>query len=215
MRILLAGLIVTAGTVFASEQEPTRVTSASNVRLRSTPSENADVVAHLPLGTDLIQLETGGDGAGWTRVRLPTGQDGWLPTRLTRSFARARRHEVVESIIQERLPRKGDGFAARAELSELAERALKDAPDPETAGRFALSWVRATSSTLEAVPRQRGRQPPYTEWLAPRAGIVVYNEPGGRLDDSPVASVEAARRARALGVGRRTGVGSRGEWPAG
>ena len=179
MRILVAGLIVTAGTAFAFAQEPTRITSVSNVRLRATPSEHADVVAHLPLGTDLVQLETGGDGASWTRVRLPGGQDGWVPTRLTRSLSRSRRHEVLESIIEERLPRKGDGFAARAELSALAESALKSAPDSETGGRFALHWVRATSSALQAVPRGGGRQAPYKEWLEPRAGVVVYNEPGG------------------------------------
>jgi hypothetical protein len=180
MRILVAGLIVTAGTAFAAAQEPTRITSASNVRLRSTPSEHAAVVVTLPLGTDLIQLETGGDGASWTRVRVPGGQDGWLPTRLTRSLKAARRSDVVEAIIQDRLPRRGDGFAARAELADFVERERKLASDPETAGRLALAWVRAMSAALAAVPFARGTQPPYKSWLASKANTVVYNEPGGR-----------------------------------
>ena len=115
MRVLVAGLIVSAGSVLVSAQEPTRLTSASNVRLRASPSDSAAVVATLPLGTELVQLESGGEGGSWTRVRVPmTGQDAWLPTRLTRSLVKTRRAEVVDSIIQERLARKGDGFAARA-----------------------------------------------------------------------------------------------------
>jgi hypothetical protein len=190
MRILVTGLVLCVAlwpsalglwpSVLAASQEPTRITVASNIRLRATPSGNAAVVAHLPLGTDLVTLDTAGDGGGWIRVRLPDGQDGWLPTRLTRSLAAARRHEVIESIIGDRLPRKGDGFAARAELTALAERGLKDAPDAETAGRFALHWVRAMSSTLEGVPLARGTRPPYRDWLAARNDTIVYNEPGGR-----------------------------------
>ena len=222
MRILVAGLIVSAGSVLVPAQEPTRITSASNVRLRATPSDSAAVVATLPLGTELVQLESGGEGGSWTRVRVPIGGsharmerasdseriggaergslgpasdavggaagtkppgsilDGWLPTRLTRSLVKTRRADAIDSILQERLARKGDGFAARAELADFVERELKLAPDPETAGRLALAWVRAMSATLEAVPFARGTQPPYKSWLASRADAVVYNEPGGR-----------------------------------
>jgi hypothetical protein len=231
MRILVAGLIVSAGSVLVSAQEPTRITSASNVRLRAAPSDGAAVVATLPLGTELVQLESGGEGGSWTRVRLPVHAnqalhgsaatlafmkrasdservggaergswgpasdavggaagakppgfplDGWLPTRLTRSLVKTRRADAIDSILQERLARKGDGFAARAELADFVERELKLAPDPETAGRLALAWVRAMSATLEAVPLARGTRPPYKSWLTSRANAVVYNEPGGR-----------------------------------
>jgi hypothetical protein len=180
MRILVAGLVVSAGSLAVFAQEPTRITAASNVRLRATPSESAPVVASLPLGTDLVQLDTGGEGATWTRVRTAGGHDGWLPSRLTRSLSASRRIEVIESIVQERLARKGDTFGPRAELIDLVERTQKDAQDPEAAGRLALAWVRATTSALEAVPFGRGKQPPYKDWLASRAGSVVYNEPGGR-----------------------------------
>jgi hypothetical protein len=180
MRILVAGLVVSAGSLVVCAQEPTRITAASNIRLRATPSESAAVVASLPLGTDLVQLDTGGEGATWTRVRTAGGHDGWLPSRLTRPLTPSRRVEVIESIVQERLARKGDTFGPRAELIDLVERAQKDVEDPEAAGRLALDWVRATTSALEAVPFMRGRQPPYQDWLAARAGSIVYNEPGGR-----------------------------------
>jgi hypothetical protein len=182
MRIVFAGLIVSAGSVLVIAQEPTRLTAASNVRLRASPSEAAAVVASLPLGTELVQLESGGEGASWTRVRVTAGgsQDGWLPTRLTRSIVTARRPDVIEAIVEERFARKGDGFAARAELADFVERELKQASDPETAGRLARYWTRAMSGALDAVPHWRGNQPPYRSWLAARAGTVVYNEPGGR-----------------------------------
>ena len=163
MRILAAGLVVSASAFLTSAQEPTRITSASNVRLRASPQENAAVVATLRLGTDLFQLDTGGEGATWTRVRTT-----------------AKRIEVIEAIVRERLGRKGDGFAPRTELVDLVERARKEAQDPEVAGRFALNWVQTTSAALDAVPFGRGKLPPYKDWLACRADTVVYNEPCGR-----------------------------------
>lgn len=177
---MAAGLVVSASALLASAQEPTRITSASNVRLRASPADNAAVVATLPLGTDLFRLDDGAESAAWTRVRTTNGQDGWLPTRLTRSFTAARRLDVIDAIVKERLARTGDGFATRVELVDLVERAQKEMQDPEVAGRFALYWVRAMTGALRAVPVQRGKQPPYKDWLISRANIVVYSEPGGR-----------------------------------
>jgi hypothetical protein len=180
MRILVAGLVVSASALLTSAQEPTRITSASNVRLRVNPADTAAVVATLPLGTDLFRLDDGAEGAMWTRVRTTGGQDGWVPARLTRSVTSARRLDVIEAIVNERLSRTGDGFAARVELVDLVERAQKETQDPEVAGRFALYWVRATAAALEAVPRLLSKQPPYNDWLAARADTIVYNEPAGR-----------------------------------
>lgn len=176
MRILAAGLVVSASALLTSAQEPTRITSASNVRLRASPADSAAVVATLPLGTDLFRLDDGAESAAWTRVRTTNGQDGWLPSRLTRSFTATRRLDVIEAIVNERLARTGDGFATRAELVDLVERTQKETADPETAGRFALYWVRAMTGALKAVPLQRGKQPPCSDWLAARADKLVYSE---------------------------------------
>jgi len=176
MRILAAGLVVSASALLTSAQEPTRITSASNVRLRASPADNAAVVATLPLGTDLFRLDDGAESEAWTRVRTISGQDGWLPSRLTRSFTATRRLDVIEAIVKERVARTGDGFAARAELVDLIERAQKETQDPEVAGRFALYWVRAITVALKAVPSQRGKQPPCSDWLAARADEVVYSD---------------------------------------
>jgi SH3 domain-containing protein len=176
MRIVAAGLVVSASALLMSAQEPTRITSASNVRLRASPADNAAVVATLPLGTDLFRLDDGAESAAWTRVRTITGQDGWLPTRLTRSFTAARRLDVIDAIVKERLARTGDGFAARVELVDLVERAQKETQDPEVAGRLALYWVRAMTGALKAMPFQRGKQPPCSDWLAARADKVVYSD---------------------------------------
>lgn len=176
MRIVTAGLVVSASALLTSAQEPTRITSASNVRLRANPQENAAVVATLPLGTDLFRLDDGAESAAWTRVRTTNGQDGWLPTRLTRSFTAARRLDVIEALVKERLARTGDGFATRVELVDLVERAQKETRDPEVAGRFALYWVRAMTGALKGVPFQRGKLPPYKDWLAARTEIAVCNE---------------------------------------
>ena len=180
MRILVAGVVMSAGALLTSAQAPTRVTSNSNVRLRVSPQENAVVVATLPLGTDLFQLDTSGEGATWARVRTIAGQDGWLPTRFTRSLTTAKRLDVIEAIVRERLAREGDGFAPRAELIDLVERTRKEVEDPDVAGRFALYSVQATSAALETVPRILSKQPPYKNWAAARADTIVFNEPAGR-----------------------------------
>src|SRR5688572_22400414 len=107
MRLPLAGVVVMTLSVLhwpsgaAAAQEATRMTSASNVRLRGSNSEQAPIVATLPLGTPLIELEHGADG--WVRARLATGETGWLPARFTLRFTRTNKIQIIEGVIKERL----------------------------------------------------------------------------------------------------------------
>jgi hypothetical protein len=190
MRLGLAaiGLIGFGAVAFA--QSPTRITTAANVRLRAAPAETAAVVASLPLGADLLQLEASATQPAWVRVRTARG-DGWLPTRLTRKVTADSRIAVIEAVVQERLGRDGDSFAARAELVDFVAR-MRDtvASDPDTAGRFALHWLRAVHHAAAAVPRRLQKEEPYAPWLAVHGSAVFYNEIGGGFSLTRAAILE-------------------------
>ncbi len=138
MRAALPALILLISFLSASTvsaQVATRLTAASNVRLRAEAAESATVVASLPLGTELVQLDTGGADHTWVRVRPSTGPDGWLPVRLTRRIKAETRLDVIESLVRERLARSGDSFAARVELVALVERTIADLRRATRTGR--------------------------------------------------------------------------------
>jgi hypothetical protein len=176
---LITFLAVPEADLFA--QHATRLTTASNVRLRAAAQDAAAVVASVPLGTELVQLDTSGDHVSWVRVRTAGGPDGWLPARLTRKFNADTRIDVIDSIVRERLARKGDSFAARVELLDLVERTLSTlGAEPEPGGRFALHWLAALDNVAGAIPRSQSKSPPYAAWLGGRQSVLFFNELGGR-----------------------------------
>ena len=175
----MSALLAAAISVAFLAQEPSRLIAASNVRLRTSPAEAAEVVVGVPLGTALVQLESGGEGGGWVRLRLGDGRDGWTPSRLARRFTPETKVDVFETLIKERLGRSGDSFPGRAELVAFIDRVRPEIDEPEASGRFALHWLNAMSGALQAVPRGQAKRAPYADWLEARKSLVVYNEPGG------------------------------------
>ena len=167
-------LVCSATTTLA--QDASRLTTASNVRLRATPDDAAAVVASVPLGTELVQLDTGGAGTAWVRVRT-SGPDGWLPTRLTRRFTPETRLTAIAALVRERLTRQGDSFGARVELLDLVERTLSTLQtQPESGGQFALLWLRALDNVAVAIPGAQSKHDPYTRWLKTHDAVVYWHE---------------------------------------
>ena len=159
-------------------QDAGRLTSASNVRLRSEPVDSAGVVVTVPLGTALVGIETGGPDRTWLRVRTGDGKEGWVLTRLTRRFDAENRLDVIEQVVTERLARKGDSFAARAEVVDLLDRTIADASDAERAGRLALLWIRAVGVTATTLPAKHRLVDPYASWVEARKTTVWWDEVG-------------------------------------
>jgi hypothetical protein len=144
--VVIAGLLVawtTVGVPFANGQAaPERITAASNVRVRAEPSEEVPILATVPLGTSVSELEQTADGR-WLRVRLPDGTEGWMAAGLTRRVPVGERHRVVRRLIGERLARDGDAFRARVELVDLVERSAEGVADAEDAAEFAYLRLQA------------------------------------------------------------------------
>jgi hypothetical protein len=165
-----------------------RITAVSNATLRAMPASGAEVVAELPLGTELDNAGPAGLDKTWVRVRLADSREGWVLASLTRTLDPAWRWPVYDEIIGTRLARRGDGFPARAELVTFIERVAPEYTSSEGRAAIELARLRATRSALEAIPFGSARREPYASWLGARSDDVVYDEPGGQwiLASAPV-----------------------------
>ena len=189
--LVVSSLIVcTLGAQAASpivRTDVNRITAATNISLRATPAPDALAIAQLPLGTELIDAGPAGLDKTWIRVRLADNREGWILSNLTRTLDPVWRWPTFDRIISERLGRKGDGFAASAELVAFIDRVAPEYTDPDGRGRVELARIRAMAATLGAIPMSGGRREPYATWLASRKTEVVYDEPGGRWILAPAA----------------------------
>jgi hypothetical protein len=164
----------------AGSGNPVRITAATNLALRQTPSASATVVAYLPLGTEVTEVGPLGLDKTWLHVKLADNREGWLLATLTRLVEPSRRTATVEAIIVDRLGRRGDGPPACIEVVDLIERESAAVNDPQTAARFDLYHLRAVSTVLAAIRLNLGKRDPYMSWLDRHKSLVAYDEPGGR-----------------------------------
>jgi len=165
-----------------------RITVATNVTLRALPSTTAAAVAQLPLGTELVDAGLSDLDRTWVRVKTTDGREGWLRANLTKTIDAAWRWPTFDRIIAERLGRKGDGFAAQAELVAFIERVSPEYTDPEGRARIDLARVRAIQAALGSMPYDAGRREPYAAWINARKSDVTYDAPAGRwiLSSAPI-----------------------------
>jgi len=173
-------LIASTLTVRAAESDSNRITSSTNVTLRTMPSPDASAIAQLPLGTELVDAGPAGLDKTWVRVRLSDNREGWVLSNMTRTLDPIWRWPTFDRIIADRLGRKGDSFVSTAELVAFIERVAPEYTDPDGRGRIELARLRAMSSALSAIPMSGGRKEPYASWLKAHQPQVVYDEPGGR-----------------------------------
>src|SRR6267154_4199420 len=85
-----------------------RITNASNVRLRSSPSTDASVTAELPLGTEFVVLGQTNVAERWYHVMTDDHREGWVFGSLTTAIAAGRRDKTIEAIVEARLGSGGN-----------------------------------------------------------------------------------------------------------
>jgi len=176
-----------------------RITAVSNATLRAMPDAEAEAVAQVPLGTELVEAGPAGLEKTWVRVRLGDSREGWVLASLTREVDPVWRWPIFDEIISARLARKGDGFPARSELVAFVDRVAPEYTNPEGRAAIALARLRAIDAALDAIPFGGARREPYASWLAERRGEVVYDEPGGRwmLASGPIWALHDEHAASA------------------
>jgi hypothetical protein len=208
-RIAVATLlaVLASSVVPAAQGERTRITTASSVRLRASPSEQASIVATLPLGTELLEQPSGrrslsetldSDNRAWVRVKAAVAE-GWVLTGLTRPVTAGDRLDVIGDIVRRRLARD-DGFPIRVELLDFIEREQRRTSDRETSATLSLYRLKAIQAVLltigggfgphlttreqtngrRAAPVADGEWQQIKAWLAARQDLTFFDEPGDR-----------------------------------
>jgi hypothetical protein len=197
--------VLASSLVLAAQGQRTRITTASSVRLRANPSDQARVVATLPLGIELLEQQSGtrslsetldAGNRAWLRVKTPTAE-GWVLAGLTRAVTAGDRLEVSGDIVRRRLARD-DTFANRVEVVDFVEREQRRPVDRGTAGALALYRLQAVQAVLAAVgggfgphlttrgqtnerrasPVPEGEWHQVRSWLAARKDLILFDEPG-------------------------------------
>lgn len=173
--VALAGVV----TLPTAVEAQARLTSAPNVRLRSSPATDATILAGLPLGTELRETAQSPDGA-WIQVKTKNGPEGWVLESLTREVPEAQRLRVAEEIIKDRLGRQGDGFQALAELVAFTERSMKLDGPPDARARLALFRLKALDAILGTIPSNSQLwSQSMKSWVATHSSEIAFSEPAG------------------------------------
>src|SRR5689334_683867 len=119
-RLLACVLTAALATHLVAASDERRITTASNVRLRSAPMTTASITAELPLATELVVLEHTNGADSWDHVRSDDGRNGWVLRTLTSSLDPERREQTIESIVRARLSRTSqptaEAFSTRLQL---------------------------------------------------------------------------------------------------
>ena len=197
-------LFLACSATTALAQEASRLTTASNVRLRATRRRR--LLPSSPRCRSARSL------CNWTRAVRPPPGCGFGPEqrsrrlaagRLTRRFTPETRIDAVEAIVKDRLARQGDSFGARVELLDLVERTLPGLTAPEPGGRFALLWLSALDNVSRPGFRGRRAATSPTPVAEDARGRRVLPRDGRTMAGAPAGRARFARPASRHVVGRR------------
>ena len=186
-------VLLLIATVAPAAAGQIRITAVSNATLRAMPDAGAEVVAQVPLGTEMTEAGPADLDKTWVRVALADAREGWVLASLTRPLDPVWRWPVFDAIIASRLARAGDGFKATSELVAFVERVVPEYTNAEGRAAIELARLRAIAAALRSISFGGARREPYASWLAEREGLVAYDEPGGRwiLAPGPIWALHA------------------------
>jgi hypothetical protein len=200
LAFLISGASTTRAAGAIGLPDQMRITAAANVTVRTLPAAAAAAVAQVPLGTELSDSGPEGLDKTWVRVTLADGREGWVLANLTKPLDSQWRWPTFDAIIADRLSRKGDKFAALAELAAFIERVAPEYTDVDGRARIELARLRAVSLAARSIPFQASKREPYASWLKARSMEVVYDEPGGRWMLAPRVIWEAHARIESASI---------------
>lgn len=134
-----------------------KITTASAVRARTDPDTSADEVTRLRLGTVVSaearsaeQTELGGKKDYWYRVALPGDLKAWVFGALLADYDPARRDEVFQRIVEERLKVESLNPDDSLDLYDFVARALAGAQGTAK-GEFERMRLHALGRALGAL----------------------------------------------------------------
>ena len=163
-----------------------RITTASNVRVRSSPDTASEEVARLQLGTVVEELErsrekalVGASEDFWYMVSAPNGARGWVFGALTAPFDAARREEIYTRLASERAAKTDATFADASELVRFAERAAKEVSGRGARAELEFARLRALARSITFLQGGEQQDETYKRWASEHESEINYSEPSG------------------------------------
>jgi len=151
------------------------VTDQLEITLRSGPGLDFKILKMLPSGVELTQIE---EKEGWTQVRTPRGEEGWVITRyLTTEPPKGPR---LEAALRELEKTRADAAAQKKEFD--AVRGERD----RLAGE-----ARRLEGRLNSVEKE------YGDWKKVNEGVVALRDKAQALEDEQKTAGEELEQLRA------------------
>lgn len=180
--------LMLAGAVRAQEVKLTealsKITVASAVRVRTDPQVQAQEITRLKLGTivnvaahSVDESEIGGKKDYWYRVKLPSGESGWVFGGLLTDYTPARRAEIFRRIIDDRLKAESLSVEDGIDLYNFVSGRLDEATSRNDKGEIELLKLLALGRSVGSIPFDQRDRPPYRDWYRAHQGEIVYSEP--------------------------------------
>lgn len=164
----------------AEGANPTRIVSASNVRVRQEPKASAQEVTKLALGTLVQELGRtpqqeviGTVQDYWYQIVVPDGQQGWIFGGFTMAYDETRRDAIYQEIVQARLKREQLNWFDQIDLARFLTRISAEVQDPAMAAEFKLMRLRVLRQSLQ--PSQNP-PPEFQEWVQEQQAYIYYAE---------------------------------------
>jgi hypothetical protein len=149
------------------------IVSVTAARVRSAPDLAAETLRQAGIGTVFTALE---ERAGWTKVKLSDGREGWISKTITEDFVPAARTKTYTALADKYLARENLDFKTAAEVFYF----LKKASAETDAAAIELRRFRMLEKALGLIPFERVNDSPYKDFTDKNAGEIVYSEPAGR-----------------------------------
>ncbi len=185
---LFAGL---ACCLFAAEPESVYI-SATNVRIRATPSTAAPVVATLKLGTSgKIAAKTPekfdllGKNDHWYQITTDEKQTGWVFGGLVVLYNEPERFQKAIELLNSRLKIEDIKVEDAAQAYEFARKMKELAPHSPDKARLELAFLKAIDASVNSLMLTEKDTGPGKKIIEANPGLVYQHECAGRCFVKP------------------------------
>jgi hypothetical protein len=192
LRLAAVCLLVIASSAIAATQEVSlgggrqKITTASNVRVRSAPDVSAQEVTRLKLGTVVSasartaeQAEIGGKREHWYKVAVPTGESGWAFGAFLTDYDAARGAEIMRQVIAERLKAESMTFNEGVDLYNFVSARIAEAKEGQEKGELELQKLLALGHAVGSLAPDERERAPYKEFLKAHAQELYFHDLAG------------------------------------
>lgn len=168
--------------------ERQKITTASNVRVRTGPETAAQEVTRLKFGTVVTasartaeQVELAGKREHWYKVALPAGESGWVFGGFLADYDAARGAEVTRQLIAERLKAETMTFNDGVDLYDFVSARIAETKDAGARGELELQKLLALGRAAGSVAPDERERSPYREFLKSHEQELYFHELAGAI----------------------------------